>query len=457
MANPIGNRASSEILRVVRSLKGRLAALPRHLLPMAAVGGVIALIAVIYLGYDLAKGRIAPCEAIFQQTSLGLSTRISFLKTAGELQIGREKLTDLDERAQMTALNLKTCCTVLNAGRLDPEQFLQCKGKARAYEGHVEEIAELVRTAIKEGITTGSLAARAAPEPPAPDLAVKISEKVDAARTVSQEFNRQVVEVRKEQALETLQAMLPQEVVIDAQEREPNDDALSANAIGLDKWVTASVGAAKDADFFVFTTPDLRRDWIAIEFQNRSTTLEPRIELFDAEKTSLGEVHKTTAGADLTYSFVARSATKYVARVSNVYGNSTGVYLLRVLPKKAYDAYEPNDDILNAKTITVATPVTASIMDKDDVDYFSLTSGKAEETLVVEVKNRSTTLQPEIMAYDAAKTAIGSEHNTTPGGDVRYSFKAQPQTTYYLRVRDVYSSTGGDYTLTVSVHQPGNG
>ena len=50
----------------------------------------------------------------------------------GRLQIGREQLTDLDERAQMAALNLKTCCTVLDAGRLDPEQFLQCKG-TRAY------------------------------------------------------------------------------------------------------------------------------------------------------------------------------------------------------------------------------------------------------------------------------------------------------------------------------------
>ena len=45
----------------------------------------LALVALVYLGYDLAKGRLSPCDAIFQESSLGLSTRISFLKTEGVL------------------------------------------------------------------------------------------------------------------------------------------------------------------------------------------------------------------------------------------------------------------------------------------------------------------------------------------------------------------------------------
>ena len=66
------------------------------------------------------QGELSPCDAIFQETSLGLSTRVSFLRTEGELRIGREQLTELSERAQMSALNLKTCCTVLDAGRSTP-------------------------------------------------------------------------------------------------------------------------------------------------------------------------------------------------------------------------------------------------------------------------------------------------------------------------------------------------
>ncbi len=208
--------------------------------PSARWAAALALLAVVYLGYDLAKGRLSPCEAVYQQTSVGLSTRISFLKTEGELQIGREQLTDLDERAQMAALNLKTCCTVLDAGRLDPEQFLQCKGSARAYEARLADIADLVRKAVKEGITTSSIAANATPPPAPPQIKEKIDSEVAAAKEISRDFNREVVAVRKAQALETLKATPPRHVTIEAQESEPNDDGLATNEIELGTWITGS-------------------------------------------------------------------------------------------------------------------------------------------------------------------------------------------------------------------------
>lgn len=430
--------------------------LPRSVMSIGAMGAALALVALVFLGYDLAKGKVSPCDAIFQESSLGLSTRISFLKTEGELQIGREKLTDLDERAQMAALNLKTCCTVLDAGRVDPEQFLQCKGSVRAYEARLQDIGDLVRAAVKEGMTTSSIAANASPPPAPPQVKEKIDSEIAAAQEISRDFNREVVAVRKAQALESLQVTQPQNVKVEAQEREPNDDGLSTNEIALGAWITASVGAPKDADYFVFTTPETHRDWIRIELQNRSTKLEPRLELFDHEKTSLGEAHKTTQGADVAYAFVANPATSYVVRVSNYYGENVGVYLLRIVATKAYDAHEPNDDILHAKEIVVARPVAAGIMDKNDVDYFAVTSGD-DGGLRAFVQNRSTTLQPEVAVYDASKAQIGTGHNTTPGGDVSLNFKVKPRTIYYLRVRDYYTSAAGDYTLTVTEAPPGDG
>lgn len=422
----------------------------RHLMPIGAIASALLLIALLYFGYDLAKAKISPCEAIFQETSLGLKTKISFLKTEGELEIGREQLTDLDERAQMTALNLKTCCTVLDVGRLDPEQFLQCKGSARAYEASLSDIAGLVRQAVKEGITTSSIAATAAPVPVPDGLKQKIDTEVKSAQQVSRDFNQKVVAVRHEQALATLEATTPQSVPIEAQEREPNDDALATNEIKLGTWITASIGSGKDADYFAFTSPETHRDWLRIELQNRSTTLEPRLELFDAEKTSLGSSYKATPGADLTYSFVAGPATRYVVRASNTYGNSTGVYLMRVVATKSYDAQEPNDDILHASPITLSAPIAANIMDGHDFDYFAITAGKAEATLIASVKNRSTTLQPELALYDGSKRQLGTQANTTPGGDTSYTFKTAPNATHFLRVRDVYSNAAGDYTLTVA-------
>ena len=440
----------------------------RSAIPIGTMAGALSMIAIVYLGYDLAKGELAPCEAIFQQTSVGLSTRISFLKTEGELQIGRDTLTELDDRGKMAALNLKTCCTVLDAGRLDPEQFLQCKGQARAYESRVADIVALVRTAVKESITTGAIAASAStpatpsgaaavPAGAVPSITAEIEKEVEAARNVSRDFNTQLVQVRKEQALERLEATPPKHVTIEAQEREPNNNALTTNVIELGKWVTGSIGAGGDSDYFTFTTPGTQRDWIRMELQNGSTTLEPRMRLYDAEKTAIGDQYKTTSGADLRYGFVSPPGTKYIVRVSNYYGKSSGVYLMRVLATEAYDAHEPNEDILHAKQISVGMPVKASIMDGGDGDYFKFTTGGKEGAMVIMVANLSTTLRPQITLFDANKTNLGQHENTTSGGDVSYPIVAKPKSTYYVRVRDYYGKTAGDYTLTVTDSPPGDG
>ncbi|HXF53120.1 MAG TPA: hypothetical protein VNK52_03250 [Hyphomicrobiaceae bacterium] len=422
----------------------------RLLLPLIAVGGVLTAMVVVYLSYDLLSARLSPCEAIFRQTSVNLSTKIRFLKAEGEVQIGKEPLVELDERAQITALNLKTCCTVLAAGKLDPEQFLQCKSKARAYEARLEDVIEAVRTAMasrpgadvkavsaSSPVTTGSIQANT------------IQRNIQAARAVSQEFNREVVEVQRRQAVERLKAIPPRHVEISAEELEPNDDVLSVNLIDLGKWITASVGSQKDADYFAFKTPPDHRDWIRIEVENRSTTLEPRIELFGADKASLGTVHRTTPGADVTYAFVGAPDTRYYFRVSNYYGSSVGSYLVRVIATKAYDAHEPNEDILSARTIALGDAVKAEIMDKSDVDYFRIESGAADE-LLISIKNASTTLRPALQMFDASKANIATRYTTTGGADVSYVLKVQPRSAYYLRIADYYSDAAGAYVLTVT-------
>jgi hypothetical protein len=281
-------------------------------------------------------------------------------------------------------------------------------------------------------------------------LAKTLEVKIAAARTVSQEFNKQVVEVRKEQALATLAATPAEHVDITAQEREPNDSLLSANVMVRDTWVTGAIGAAKDADYYSFIVPEGPRDWIAIEFKNQSATLEPRLELFDGEKTSQGELHKTTPGADLVYRFVMTPGGHYTVRASNYYGESTGVYALRVAPAKAYDSFEPNDDILAAKPSALGKPIQAGIMDRYDADFFSFPVADGEQTLAVKVENRSTTLHPKISVFDGAKSEIGGAQNTTAGGEARFAGKAKGPATYFVRVSDYYSDGAGDYRLTVA-------
>ncbi|MEE9358907.1 MAG: hypothetical protein V3U85_00335, partial [Hyphomicrobium sp.] len=191
--------------------------------------------------------------------------------------------------------------------------------------------------------------------------------------------------------------------------------------------------------------------------QNRSTTFEPQLMLYSAHKAHLGTNLNKTRGADLTYSFVGAPNTKYIVRASNYYGENVGVYLIRVVPAKAYDAHEPNGDILKAKTINVGATVEASVMDKNDMDYYVLKTGDDEVSVRIDIENRSTTLRPEIGLYDANKTWVGHQINKTGGGDASYTFKAPPNTKYYIRVRDYYAEAAGDYTMTLSAEPPKNG
>ncbi len=399
--------------------------------PLAGVTGALGVFAVIFFGYDVAKGKVSPCDSIFQDSSVGMSTKIKFLKAEGELKLGREKVTELSERAQMAALGLKTCCVVLDAGRIDPEQFLTCKAKARAYDSQVDNIVAKVQAASGGEAAPGIAAA------------------FETAIATSRDLNQSVVRISREQQLQSLQTASMKKLAIDATETEPNDDALNANVLTLAKPAKASMGVAKDIDVFTFTTPPGPRDWIRIELKNLSTTLEPNIELLDAAKSSIGATRNTTAGGDLVYEFVAPPSTNYSFRVSSYYGTGTGVYAISATPAKAYDSFEPNETVLSAKRMTESVPVKAKIMDKGDVDYFVVDAAAAgERKLSLLVANNSTMLHPAVSVYDASKTEIISVRNTTAGGDLLLDFKSGPGPVY-VRISDYYNAEAGDYTLTV--------
>lgn len=418
--------------------------------PLLALGGVVASLAImasLYLGHDIIRSRVSPCDSIFEQTSIGLSTKIKFLKAEGELGIGRETLTELSERAQMVALNLKTCCTVLDAGRLNPEEFLQCKSRAREYESRVQDVVTLVdkAAAIETGSTNPPGGATAAPSPP--PAPASVAKAVEAARSVSRDFNQRVVEVRRTQALQSLEAIPDAQVEISAAEHEPNDDAFNANVIPLGAWAKAAINPADESDHYTFTTPETYRDWVRIEVQNRSTTLDPRVTLFDASKSNIASPYNGTAGGDLAYDFVAAPGSRFTVKLDSYYGKRTGVYLLRVSPQKAYDTHEPNDDILTAKAVATNTAIAAKIMDAHDVDFYSA-AGDGARDVKITLANKSATLHPRVVVYNAGKSEIGSSYNATAGGDVSYTIKAPPGAVY-VRISDYYDKTSGAYELTI--------
>ena len=233
-----------------------------------------------------------------------------------------------------------------------------------------------------------------------------------------------------------------------SREVESNNNPALANIIALGKPVEGAIAASMDdVDFFRVTTPPAPRDLIVIEVENHSTTLAPVLRIFDAEerRTDMG---KTAAvGESIRLTISPSPNTTYFLQVSG-YGSSAGAYTLRVLPQKAFDGYEPNDDILNARRITLGRPVEAGIMDATDTDFFSFVSARTGTVSIV-ITNRSTTLIPALSTFfpDMRSSGFGPDIKT-PGGNMRHTLDVQENQTYFLQVWS-QSNTAGKYSLLV--------
>ena len=239
----------------------------------------------------------------------------------------------------------------------------------------------------------------------------------------------------------------PASVAIDTHEIEPNDDFLHANKITLDTAIEAAIDHPGDVDVFTFTMPGNRRDFVDVILSNESTTLAPNITIY-RDTNSGSESGNRTRGGNVTHSFVGEPGIRYHVRISPIF--DFGSYRLTVRPRKAYDRYEPNDDILSASKIAIGETIEAGIMDPGDVDFYSFESG-AGGKLIASLENRSTTLPPTITIFDYNKSSHASASNTTRGGDVSVSFDTMPNKRYYAEISSYYSSAtdAGAYALTV--------
>jgi hypothetical protein len=111
-------------------------------LAILAVTGLALVIA--YFLYDHFRPR---CDSIFEQTTTRLGGNLDFIKTKGELFVGREKVQELAEGPQKVALHLKACCVAQQSSKLGPEQIQGCINGAKDYESKVLEVTTILREA----------------------------------------------------------------------------------------------------------------------------------------------------------------------------------------------------------------------------------------------------------------------------------------------------------------------
>jgi hypothetical protein len=235
-----------------------------------------------------------------------------------------------------------------------------------------------------------------------------------------------------------------------SREVESNDNMTLANIIAPGKAVEGEIEAAvNDVDFFRVTIPPAPRDVIAIEITNRSKkTLAPVLKIFDEERriTNWGKIVQE-AGSNLRQTIAPPPNTTLYLQVSG-YGSSAGAYTLLVQPLKAFDNYEPNDDIYHAPRITLRTTIMAGIMDADDTDYYSFVSPRTG-TVSILITNRSTTLIPALSTFhpDMRSSGFGPDVRT-PGLHLRHTMEVQENQIYFIQVWS-QANTVGDYSLII--------
>jgi hypothetical protein len=231
-------------------------------------------------------------------------------------------------------------------------------------------------------------------------------------------------------------------------EVEPNNSGASANRIPLGKDVSAEMaGESGDTDCFRFVAPPAPRDHIVIEVQNHSPTLELGMRLYDGEQRLVLDRQPQGPGRRIVEYIAPRPNTSWSLEFWSAHATS-GDYTVRVSAMRAFDAYEPDDDIFAASRIEVGTPVHANIMDVEDTDYYTFES-PVSGMVTIELESQSATLVPALTTFgpDKRNTGFGPDVRTA-GASLRHTMAVEAHQTYYLQVWGQARSSGA-YTLTV--------
>jgi len=392
----------------------------------------LALIGVIGLGVLVIVKPGRSCDGIFEQTAPRLESSIELIKSKGAFALRREKIQELAESAQKVGLHLKTCCLVLDGGKVNSGEFQQCILQANAYEKQIVLVADQVREAEQakqQGATNI-----------AQDKVAKIDQAIQSAASAADTLARQVEQVKPSEAAPRSDKV----TTVKGAEKEPNDTILEANEARLSAELTSEVSNPKDVDFFKLVPTAKLRDIVKVKLQNLSTSLRPHLTLYNENKSQKDNTYDGTLGADLEMSFTAEPAKAYFVRVHPF--DSSGKYKLVASYANAYDRHEPNDTAEKATPLSPGKSVEANIMDKEDSDWYKL-SGVSSSKVSVRLQNRSSTLRPHISIYDENRSAVTNNYNSTLGASLELTFDATPGKDYYVLISP-YDSTGG-YELIV--------
>lgn len=284
------------------------------------------------------------------------------------------------------------------------------------------------------------------------DLGVLYAELNDRARSVNafrQALAHDISYAPVRANLRRLRGFISDSALPVTREIEPNDRPALANLIALDAAVDGEIAAGTgDRDVFRVDAPPAPRDILAVEVENHAPSLSLGIRVYDSD-LRLMDWGRTPqpAGASFTENLSpAPGATLYF----ELYGapGTSGAYSLKIQPARAYDAFEPDDDIFSAHPLTAGEPVDANIMDSRDTDFYSFRSPRTG-TVTIAIQNRSATLIPALSMFGPDKSTAGFGPDVrTPGASLRQVMNVEANQTYYIQVWS-QARTSGNYSVVV--------
>ncbi len=129
---------------------------------------------------------------------------------------------------------------------------------------------------------------------------------------------------------------------------------------------------------------------------------------------------------------------------------TAGPYAITLKALKAFDAYEPDDDIFHAHPIPLGETIQANILDGVDQDFYSFVPDRSG-TVEIALENHCPTLVPGLTAFGPDQRTLGFAPDAkAPGASLQYSMVVEGGQTYYIQVWPVLDRSSGAYALRLT-------
>lgn len=232
----------------------------------------------------------------------------------------------------------------------------------------------------------------------------------------------------------------------------------AANSLEYNTSYNGVIVSMYENDYYKFTNPT-PGVWNSYTFTltNVSDDLYGKIHIYGSDKQELGTKGTSTAGADLTYTFISKDDEFYV-RVSGWDGyvnnnKSSGSYTFTSVCN-GNDDNEPDDTFEDAREITsFPTSVTGTILidaannNDGDYEFFKVTiyDGKKVEW---EVSPEASNTELHFNVYDTNKTLLGNvdgNRGQTITGSM--SNTSGSESYFYIKL-GAFVGDNGNYTIS---------